>query len=292
MSAPARAWSWLRRNALLIYAGLAVAYMLIPIAVIAIFSFGATPKDKLTFALDNGFTTEYWQTMFSIPELNDALSTSLRLAFFSTLISTAIGTAMAIALVRHRFRGKRIANLLIVIPMATPEVVIGASLLSMFIYYSFALGFTTLLIAHVMFSISFVVVVVRSRLIGFDRNLEEAAADLGASPLTTFRTVTLPLLAPGVIAAALLAFALSIDDFVISNFNSGTTVTFPLYVYGVSLRGIPVQVNALATLLFLVAVIAVSLVLIQQRRAERMAAVQPEPEEAGSIPVPGTAAAQ
>jgi spermidine/putrescine transport system permease protein len=292
VKAPARAWAWLRHNALPIYAGLAVAYMLIPIAVIAVFSFGATPKDKLTFALGNGFTTEYWQTMFSIPELNDALSTSLRLAFFSTLIATAIGTAMAIALVRHRFHGKRVANLLIVIPMATPEVVIGASLLSMFIYYTFALGFTTLLIAHVMFSISFVVVVVRSRLIGFDRNLEEAAADLGASPLTTFRTVTLPLLAPGVIAAALLAFALSIDDFVISNFNSGTTVTFPLYVYGVSLRGIPVQVNALATLLFLVAVVAVALVLVQQRRAERMAAVQPEPEDTARIPLPGTAAAQ
>jgi spermidine/putrescine transport system permease protein len=292
MSAPARGWAWLRRNALLIYAGLAIAYMLIPIAVIAVFSFGATPKDKLTFGLDHGFTTEYWRTMFSKPELNEALSTSLRLAFFATLISTAIGTAMAIALVRHRFHGKRLANLLIVIPMATPEVVIGASLLSMFIYYSFALGFTTLLIAHVMFSISFVVVVVRSRLIGFDRNLEEAAADLGAGPLTTFRTVTLPLLAPGVVAAALLAFALSIDDFVISNFNSGTTVTFPLYVYGVSLRGIPVQVNALATLLFLVAVIAVSLVLFQQRRAEKMTAVRAEPEETGAIPLPGTAAAQ
>jgi spermidine/putrescine transport system permease protein len=291
MSAPARAWAWLRRNALPVYAGLAVAYMLIPIAVIAIFSFGETPKDKLTFALDNGFTTEYWRTMFSIPELNDALTTSLRLALFATLISTAIGTAMAIALVRHRFHGKRLANLLIVIPMATPEVVIGASLLSMFIYYSFTLGFTTLLIAHVMFSISFVVVVVRSRLIGFDRNLEEAAADLGAGPLTTFRTVTLPLLAPGVVAAALLAFALSIDDFVISNFNSGTTVTFPLYVYGVSLRGIPVQVNAIATLLFLLAVVAVGVVLIQQRRAEKMAAVQPE-AEGGPIPLPGTAAAQ
>jgi spermidine/putrescine transport system permease protein len=292
VSAPARAWGWLRRNALPIYAGLAVLYMLIPIVVIAVFSFGDTPKDKLTFTLDNGFTWEYWQTMFDIPELNDALSTSLRLAAFTTVIATAIGTAMAIALVRHRFRGKRLANLLIVIPMATPEVVIGASLLSMFIYYTFALGFTTLLIAHVMFSISFVVVVVRSRLIGFDRNLEEAAADLGAGPWTTFRTVTLPLLAPGIISAALLAFALSIDDFVISNFNSGTTVTFPLYVYGVSLRGIPVQVNALATLLFLVAVVAVALVLFQQRRAERMAAVQPEAESGGPIPLPGTAAAQ
>jgi spermidine/putrescine transport system permease protein len=286
MSAATRAWSWLRRNALPIYAGLAVAYMLVPIVVIGLFSFGEAPKDKLTFGLDDGFTLEYWRTIFSLPQLNDALQTSLRLAAFSTVVSTVIGTLMAIALVRHKFVGRRAANLLIVIPMATPEVVIGASLLSMFIYYSFALGFTTLLLAHVMFSISFVVVVVRSRLIGFDRHLEEAAADLGATPLATFRTVTLPLLAPGVIAAALLAFALSIDDFVISNFNSGTTVTFPLYVYGVSLRGIPVQVNALATLLFVLAVIAVALVLIQQRRAERMAAVRPEREPEPAIPAP------
>ncbi len=280
MAALGRAWAWLRRNALPIYAGLAVAYMLIPIVVIAVFSFGATPQGKLTFGLDEGFTAEYWQSAFSLPQLNEALFTSLRLAALSTAISTAIGTLMAIALVRHRFRGRRLTNLLIVIPMATPEVVIGAALLSMFIYYSFALGFSSLLIAHVMFSISFVVVVVRSRLIGFDRNLEEAAADLGATPLATFRTVTLPLLAPGIVAAALLAFALSIDDFVISNFNSGTTVTFPLYVYGVSLRGIPVQVNVLATMLFALTAIAVALVLWQQRRAERLAAVQPEPTRA------------
>ena len=280
MAPLARGWAWLRRNALPIYAGLAVAYMLIPIVVIAVFSFGATPKGKLTFGLNDGFTTEYWTSAFSLPELNEALLTSLQLAALSTAIATVIGTLMAIALVRHRFHGRRAANLLIVIPMATPEVVIGASLLSMFIYYSFALGFSTLLIAHVMFSISFVVVVVRSRLIGFDRHLEEAAADLGATPLATFRTVTLPLLAPGIVAAALLAFALSIDDFVVSNFNSGTTVTFPLYVYGVSLRGIPVQVNALATMLFAVTAIAVVLVLFQQRRAERMAAVRPEPEVA------------
>jgi spermidine/putrescine transport system permease protein len=282
----AAAWRWLRRNALPIYAALAVAYMLVPIVVIAVFSFGDTPKDKLTFGLEDGFTLEYWRTVFSNSQLNEAFTTSLRLAAFSTLVSTAIGTLMAIALVRHRFVGRRATNLLIVIPMATPEVVIGASLLSMFIYYSFALGFTTLLLAHVMFSISFVVVVVRSRLIGFDRNLEEAAADLGATPFATFRTVTLPLLAPGIVAAAMLAFALSIDDFVISNFNSGTTVTFPLYVYGVSLRGIPVQVNALATLLFAVTVVAVALVLWQQRRAERMAAVRPELEPSAPIPAP------
>jgi spermidine/putrescine transport system permease protein len=286
MAPMSRAWAWLRRNALPVYAGLAVAYMLVPIVVIAVFSFGATPKGKLTFGLDHGFTTEYWRSAFSRPDLNEALFTSLRLAALATAISTVIGTAMALALVRHRFRGRRLTNLLIVIPMATPEVVIGAALLSMFIYASFALGFGTLLIAHVMFSISFVVVVVRSRLIGFDRHLEEAAADLGATPLATFRTVTLPLLAPGILAAALLAFSLSIDDFVISNFNSGTTVTFPLYVYGVSLRGVPVQVNVLATMLFALIAIAVSLVLWQQRRAERMAAVRPEP-----IPIPGSAAA-
>jgi spermidine/putrescine transport system permease protein len=164
--------------------------------------------------------------------------------------------------------------------MATPEIVIGAALLSMFVLPPFNgifdLGFQTLLIAHIMFSISFVVVVVRSRLIGFDRSLEEAAADLGAPPLTVFRTVTLPLLAPAIIAGALLAFALSLDDFVISNFNSGTTETFPLYIFGANQRGIPVQVNVLATMLFVATVVAIVFVLWQQRRAERMASVRPE----------------
>ena len=284
--------AWLRRNALLIYAGFAVAYMLIPIAVIAVFSFGETPRDRLNFALDGGFTLEYWKDAFAIPELNDAMLLSIELAALTTLIATVIGTLMALALVRHKFLGRRGANLLIVLPMATPEIVIGAALLSMFVVYGLALGFTTLLIAHVMFSISFVVVVVRSRLIGFDRSIEEAAADLGATPLQTFRHVTLPLLAPGVMAAGLLAFALSIDDFVISNFNSGTTVTFPLYVYGAALRGIPIQVNVLATLLFVVTVAAIALVIWQQRRAEQMAGVRPE-EEAGEAltAAPGSARA-
>ncbi len=265
------AWEWLKRNALIIFAFFAVAYMLVPILVIAVFSFGDTPEGKLTFGLNDGFTFEYWKDAFDVPGLNEALLTSLELAALSTLVATAIGTAMALALVRYEFRGRTAANLLIILPMASPEIVVGASLLSLFIVYSIPLGFTTLLIAHVMFSISFVVVVVRSRLIGFDRSLEEAAADLGASPATTFRLVTLPLIAPGVIAAGFLAFALSIDDFVISNFNSGTTVTFPLYVFGVALRGIPVQVNVLATLLFLVTAAAIGLVIWQQRRAERMA---------------------
>jgi len=279
--------AWLRRNGLNIYAALAIAYMLVPIAVIAVFSFGETPRDRLTFSLD-GFTLEYWQNAFAIEELNDALLTSLKLATLSTAISTLIGTLMALALVRYDFFGRRASNLLIVLPLATPEIVIGAALLSMFIYYTAPLGFTTLLIAHVMFSISFVVVVVRSRLIGFDRSLEEAARDLGASPFETFRLVTLPLIMPAVVASAFLAFALSLDDFVISNFNSGTTVTFPLYVFGVALRGIPVQVNAIATMIFIATVAAILLVIWQQRRAERMAAARAKAEEAPVIltPVP------
>ncbi len=277
-SLPSRAWAWLRRNALLIYAGLAVLYMLVPIIVIGLFSFEAgNTQGELDFAWD-GFTFDYWKDAFAVEAVNDSMIKSLQLAALTMVIATAIGTLMAMALVRHEFFGRRATNLLIILPMATPEIVIGAALLSMFISYNLDLGFTTLFIAHVMFCISFVVVVVRSRLIGFDRSIEEAAADLGAKPLTTFRLVTFPLLAPGIVAGALLAFALSLDDFVISNFNSGTTVTFPLYIFGASLRGIPVQVNVLATMLFAVTVVAIAVVLWQQRRAELLASVRPDPE--------------
>jgi spermidine/putrescine transport system permease protein len=279
-AAPRSAWSWVRRNGFEIYTGFAVAYMLIPIAVIAVFSFAdaSENRDRLAFAINNGFTLKYWEHAFSIPDLNSALVTSFKLAGLATLISTAIGTLMAIALVRYRFYGRRATNLLLVLPMATPEIVMGASLLSLFLIYGVALGFTTLLIAHVMFCISFVVVVVRSRLIGFDRSIEDAAADLGASPIQTFRYVTFPLLRPGIFGAALLAFALSIDDFIVSDFNKGTTETYPIYVFGAHLRGIPVQVNVLATMLFAVTVAAICFVLWQQKRAQRMASVRPEQE--------------
>jgi spermidine/putrescine transport system permease protein len=277
---PSSISSWVRRNGFKIYAGFAVAYMLIPIGVIAVFSFAdaSQNRDHLAFAINNGFTLKYWEHAFAIPDLNEALLTSFRLAALATIISTAIGTLMAIALVRYRFFGRRASNLLLVLPMATPEIVMGASLLSLFLIYGIALGFTTLLIAHVMFCISFVVVVVRSRLIGFDRSIEDAAADLGATPIETFRYVTLPLLRPGILAAALLAFALSVDDFIVSDFNKGTTETFPIYVFGAHLRGIPVQVNVLATMLFALTVTAICLVLWQQKRAERMASVRPEQE--------------
>jgi spermidine/putrescine transport system permease protein len=274
----ARSLRWLREHGVNIVAGLVVVYMLIPIAVIFLFSFN-DPAGRYNFNWV-GFTFSHWSNAFGIPELNEALITSLKLALLATLISTAIGTLMALALVRHQFFGRRAANFLIVIPMATPEVVMGSALLSFFLIFGAPLGFQTLLIAHVMFCISFVVIVVRSRLIGFDRRLEEAAQDLGANALQTFRLVTLPLIAPGIFGAAMLAFALSIDDFVISNFNSGTTVTFPLYIFGAAQRGIPVEVNVIAMILFGVTVTAMGFTTWQQRRAEKMASVRPDQESA------------
>jgi spermidine/putrescine transport system permease protein len=289
-----RAWKWLREHAINIYAALAIAYLLIPIAVIVFFSFN-DPAGRYNYTWV-GFTLDHWQNVFGLTDLNDALFTSLRLAAFATLISTVIGTLMALALVRYQFFGRRSANFLIVIPMATPEIVMGASLLSFFLILNTpSLGFSTLLIAHVMFCISFVVVVVRSRLIGFDRSLEEAAQDLGANAFETFRLVTLPLIMPAIVAAALLAFALSIDDFVVSNFNAGTTVTFPLYIFGAAQRGIPVEVNAIATILFATTLVAMGFTVLQQRRAERLAAIRPQQEDEPFVggpafpPAPGAA---
>ena len=286
--------AWLKRNWLMIFAALAVIYMLLPIAVIIGFSFN-DPAGRYNFTWV-GFTLEHWKNAFGIPELNDALLKSLELAALATLIATALGTMIALALVRYEFFGRRASNFLIVIPMATPEVVIGAALLSMFLIYGISLGFVTLLIAHVMFCISFVVVVVRSRLIGFDRRLEEAARDLGADAFTTFRKVTLPLIMPGIVGAGMLSFALSIDDFVISNFNSGTTVTFPLYIFGAAQRGIPVEVNVIATMLFALTVVAMVFTIWQQARAEKLASIRPDQEGEAPVQVsvpqtPGTAAA-
>jgi spermidine/putrescine transport system permease protein len=285
-SGPARAWRWLREHTVNIVAVLVVIYLLIPIAVILVFSFN-NPAGRYNFTWV-GFTLSHWSHPFSNTELTEALLTSIKLALLATAISTIIGTMMAIALVRHNFVGRRISNFLIVIPMATPEVVMGAALLSFFLILGTpSLGFETLLIAHVMFCISFVVVVVRSRLIGFDRSLEEAAKDLGAGPFTTFRLITFPLILPGIFGAAMLAFALSIDDFVISNFNAGTTVTFPLYIFGAAQRGIPVEVYVVAMILFFTTVAAMGFATWQQRRAEKMTAIRPDQE--ADIALPGIA---
>ena len=281
----ARAWRWLREHAVNIVAVLVLIYLLIPIALIFVFSFN-NPAGRYNFTWV-GFTLKHWSHPFHDTELTKALLESIKLALLATVISTIIGTMMAIALVRHNFLGRRAANFLIVVPMATPEVVMGASLLSFFLILGTSLGFTTLLIAHVMFCISFVVVVVRSRLIGFDRSLEEAARDLGANSFTTFRLVTFPLILPGIFGAAMLAFALSIDDFVISNFNAGSTVTFPLYIFGAAQRGIPVEVYVVAMILFFCTVAAMGFATFQQRRAEKMTAMRPEQE--ADIALPGIA---
>jgi spermidine/putrescine transport system permease protein len=273
---------WVRKHWIAVVGVLVVVYLLVPIAVIFLFSFN-NPSGRYNFSW-SGFTLSHWSNAFGIEDLTEALLTSIKLALLATVISTVIGTLMALALVRHKFFGRRVANFLIVIPMATPEVVIGAALLSFFLLLgTFSLGFETLLISHVMFCISFVVIVVRSRLIGFDRRLEEAAKDLGAGPFTTFRLVTFPLILPGVFGGAMLAFALSIDDFVISNFNSGTTVTFPLYIFGASRHGIPVEVYCIAMILFGITVAAMGFVTWQQQRAEKLARVRPEQEGAAAL---------
>jgi spermidine/putrescine transport system permease protein len=261
-----------------VYSALAILYLIFPIGIIIWFSFNNT-HSRFNFVWQ-GFTLKHWKDPFQVPGLLDALKVSIEVAAISTVIATTLGTMMALAMVRYQFRGRGPLNFFIFLPLATPEIVLGASLLSLFLFASriFSLGFETIVIAHVMFNISFVVVVVRSRLIGFDRSLEEAAQDLGANAWTTFRLVTLPLIAPGVLSAGLLAFALSIDDFVITNFNSGSTVTYPLFIWGAARVSIPPEVNIVATMIFVFTVGIAIITVLQQRRAEKMASVRPEQE--------------
>ena len=261
-----------------VYGGLALLYLLVPIAIIIVFSFN-NPRGRFNFIWQE-FSLEAWGDPFGVTGIGDALLSSIEIAALSTLVATALGTLTALALVRYQFRGRSSTNFFIFIPLATPEVVLGAALLSMFINFSIATGFTTIVIAHVMFNLSFVIVTVRSRLIGFDRSLEEAAQDLGATPWQTFRLITLPLIMPGVLSAALLAFALSIDDFVITNFVSGTTITFPVFIWGAARVAVEPQIYVIASMIFLFTLAMMLLTVWQQRRAERMAAVRPEPETA------------
>ena len=260
-----------------LYAGLALVFLLVPIAVILVFSFN-DPRGRFNF-LWQEFSLDAWTDPFAVPGIGDALWNSIQIALLSTLVATILGTITALALVRYQFRGRAPVNFFIFIPLATPEIVLGAALLSLFLNFGVATGFGTILIAHIMFNLSFVVITVRSRLIGFDRSLEEAAQDLGATPLQTFRLVTLPLILPGVIAAALLAFALSIDDFVITYLNAGTTITFPVFIWGAARVAVPPQIYVIASMIFLFTLAMMLLTVWQQRRAERMAAVKPEPEE-------------
>jgi spermidine/putrescine transport system permease protein len=259
-----------------VYAGLALLYLLVPIAIILVFSFN-DPRGRFNFIWQE-FSLDAWSDPFAVPGIGDALVNSLEIAAISTVVATALGTLTALALVRYEFRGRAPVNFFIFIPLATPEVVLGAALLSLFLNFAVATGFGTIVIAHIMFNLSFVIVTVRSRLIGFDRSLEEAAQDLGATPWQTFRLVTLPLIMPGVIAAALLAFALSLDDFVITNFTSGATITFPVFVWGALRVAVPPEIYVIGSMIFLFTLAMMLLTVWQQRRAERMAAVRPEAE--------------
>ena len=260
---------------LFIYTGAAIVYLMAPVAVMILFSFN-NPAGKSNFVWQ-GFTLAAWLDPFGVAGLDSAVMISIAIALLSTLVATALGTAIALALARHDFVGRSTTNLFIFLPMATPEIVLGASLLTLFVAIGappfFPLNFVTILIAHIMFNISFVVVTVRARLAGFPTHLEEAAMDLGANEVTTFRKVTFPLILPGILAAGLLAFSLSIDDFVITNFTAGGTVTFPMFIYAKARIGIPPQVNVIGTIIFLTAVglVAVS-TLVSRRRSLRDAA--------------------
>ncbi len=272
-------WQRFQPRVLPLFTTLAIVYLMIPIAVMIVFSFNK-PQGKFNY-IWNTFSLDGWAHPFDWPGLGQAVTTSLAVAVISTIVATTIGTMMGLALTRYSFRGRGALNGIIFLPMATPEIVLGASLLTLFVATAlpplagsvptlYPTGFLTILIAHVMFNISYVVVTVKARLAGFDRRLEEAAMDLGANELTTFWKVTFPLIFPGIMAAALLAFSLSIDDFVITNFVSGTTNTFPIWVYSIQRNALPVQINVIGSIIFIGAVLLVGLTTLRSGRAARI----------------------
>ena len=265
----------------------AIAYLMVPIAVMMVFSFN-DPVGKFNFVWAE-FSLNAWASPLNRPGLADALWTSILVAIVGTIIATILGTLIALALVRYSFKGRNATNLFIFIPMATPEIVLGASLLSIFVATAtqepfksiippgifYPLGLKTIVIAHIMFNISYVVVTVKARIQGFDRHLEEAAMDLGANEWTTFWKITFPLIRPGIIAAALLAFSLSIDDFIVTNFTSGLVNTFPVWIWGTIRNNLPPQVHVIGTAIFLIAVGGVAISVWLQGRGSRTVAVRP-----------------
>ncbi|MEU8327393.1 ABC transporter permease [Micromonospora sp. NPDC048839] len=264
-----RFWRWLADHWVLIVALLVVGYLSLPILVVAGLSFNR-PSSRLSYDF-NEFTLDNWRRPCATSEMCDAVVRSVQIGFLATVVATVLGTLLAFALVRHRLRGRSGINVLIFLSMATPELVMGTSLLALFVSAGVPQGFWTIVVAHVTFCVSFVVVTVRARLAGMDRRLEEAAMDLYANEWQTFRRITLPLLLPSIVAAALLAFSLSFDDFIVTNFNAGTTVTFPMYVWGAAQRGIPPQVNVIGTAMFAVALLLTGLTSLRGRRARRPA---------------------
>jgi spermidine/putrescine transport system permease protein len=249
------------------YTALAVLYLFLPIAVMIVFGFN-NPRGRQNITWQ-GFTLQNYIDIWHRPDITDPMVRSLIVAVVSTIVATTLGTLIGMALTRYQFRGRNTTNILIFLPMASPEIILGASLLSLWVSLGVSRSLITIIVAHVMFNISYVVVTIRARLQGFDRHLEEAAMDLGADEWATFRKVTFPLIFPGILAAALLAFALSIDDYVITAFVAGNTVTFPLWVFGVSRLGVPPEVNVLGTIIFLIALVFIALQIWMQRHSFR-----------------------
>jgi spermidine/putrescine transport system permease protein len=262
--------TWIRKHLVLILGLLVLVYTFIPIFVVVLMSFN-DPASRLIYRFD-GFTLHNWANPCEDPSMCEALSRSIQIGLLSTIGATVLGTLAAFALVRHSFRGRSVANLVIFLPMAAPEIVLGSSLLALFVGAGFAgqLGFWTILIAHIMFCLSFVVVTVRSRLAGMTDTLEQAAADLYATPAQTFWRVTFPLVFPGILGAALLSFSLSFDDFIITNLNAGQQVTFPMFVWGANTKGIPMQINVIGTLMFVIALLVVVVGEFGARRRSRV----------------------
>lgn len=254
----ARVSRWFGRNLIRIYAFFAFTYLFIPVLYTFAFSFNDGGRSNLIW---KGFTLSNWQNPCGAPEVCSALGNSIKIGFLATFFATILGTMIAFAIGRHEFKGRSSSNLLIFLPMATPEIVLGASLLTLFLVFKINPGFWPTVIAHIVFCISFVVVTVKARIASLDPRLEQAAMDLYANEFETFRRVTLPLVAPGIAGAALLSFSLSFDDFIITNFNSGTLITFPKFIYVSAARGIPPQANVIGSAMFF---LALTLVVVGQ----------------------------
>jgi len=248
---------WVGEHLILFLGLLTMGYLLLPIGFVVLMSFN-DPTSRLAYEFQ-GFTWDNWLNPCGPLGMCGSVVKSLQIGLLATVGATILGTLMSFALVRHRFRGRASTNLLIFLPMATPEVVMGSSLLALFTAAGLAgqLGFWSILVAHIMFCVSFVVVTVKARLQGMDSSLEQAAMDLYANEWQTFWRVTFPLVFPGILAAALLSFSLSFDDFIITNFNHGQTITFPMFVWGAQQRGIPPEVNVVGTLMFVAALVLV-----------------------------------
>ena len=242
-----------------VYSVLAIAFMLIPIVYTIVFSFNNSNRGNTTW---KGFTLDKWLGVCNRPDVCDALGNSLLIGGVSTLIATILGTALAIGLVRYKFKARALVNLALFLPMATPEVVLGAGLAGLFFNMGFAPGMLTVTIAHVVFCLSFVVVTVKARVQTLDPVLEEAGRDLYANPTQVFWKITFPLLVPGIVSAALLSFSLSFDDFIITYFNSGEVTTFPKFIYVAAARGVPAEANVIASAVFIATILLVLIVQI------------------------------